>query len=464
MDRIKKLLTLIISISIVLTMTVGVFGAEITKDERRVLNALKKDEPFASKLDKRYINQFENYFSRDDVTVEKDSADAFLHYLSKAIVDYKNSAGKGMFFGQSDTSFENFQYAGACIGLYLEYDSATDAYYAVDGSGYVVIDPCPVIKDTGDSNEGKSFGISIEAIFAGVIFLIMLGFLINARKWIAKIRKHSAKNYDDEVDEMEVANRKTRRARLQTFSYKNFKQVVKYFYVPVLMCIFTVVFIYFAYKPYMTLIKSVKDGFIQNLTMNTYSEEKKDFSKTPLIKDKTIKGSEVKWPKYTEPYGEIECDEIDLKTKLYMGDSNYVLGGTVKKVVENDYEDTFESKFDENFKGAAGTYIGSSIPGDGKTILAGAHNTTFFKPLQKVKKGMTFNVTTTYAKYKYKVKDIKIFDADELDKAYDLQANKETLVLYTCYPFKKLDGDKSKRMFVYLDKTFGPSIDKGVMK
>ncbi len=464
MDRLKKLLTLTLSVAIALTMSVGVFGAEINKSEKGILNTLKKEEPFKSKLDQKYVNQFENYFSRDDVTLDKNTADAFLKYFSRAVVEYKNSKGKGLFFSQSDLSFEYFQYAGQCIGLYLEFDSTTNSYYAVDSSGYIVIDSRPVIKDTGDDDGGKSFGISIEAIFAVVILLIMFGFLLNAKKWIARIRKHSAKNYDDEVDEMEVANRKTRRARLQTFSYKNFKQVVKYFYVPVLMCIFTVVVLYFVYKPYTTLLKSVKEGFIQNLTLNTYSEDKKDFSKTPLIKEKTISGSQVKWPKYTEPYGVMECKDIKLHAPLYMGDSDYVLRGTIKKAVENDYDDAFVSKLDEKFKGAVGTYIGSSIPGDGKTILAGAHNTTFFKPLEKVKKGMVFDVTTTYAKYKYKVKDIRIYDAKERDEAYDLQANKETLVLYTCYPFEKLDGDKSKRMFVYLDKTFGPSIEKEVNK
>ena len=469
MGSLKRLLTCVFSAVFILTMTVGVFAAEINVDERRILNSFK-EEPFKTRLDKKYINQFENYFSMDNVNIEKPSADAFIQYFSKAVVEYKNSGGKGEIFSQSDVSFEYFQYAGEAIGIYLEYDSNTNSFYGVDNAGYVVIDSQKIIKDTGEDSkaeepEGKSFGISIEMIFAGIILLIFIGFAINAKKWVVRIRKHHDKNYDDEFDdEMEVANRKTRRARLQTFSYNNFKQVVKYFYVPILMCVVVVAVGYILYKPYTTLLKSIKEGFVQNLTLNTYSEETKDFSKTPLIKAKTIKGSQVSWPRYTEPYGVITCGKIKLNAPLYMGDSDYVLSGKVKGRVENDYDESFVGKLDEEFKGAAGTYIGSSIPGDGKTILVGAHDTTYFKPLEKVAKGMVMNVTTTYARYKYKVREIRIYDDFEKDKAYNLQSNKEQLVLYTCYPFGKLKGDKTKRYFVYLDKIFGPSIDKEVAK
>ena len=147
-----------------------------------------------------------------------------------------------------------------------------------------------------------------------------------------------------------------------------------------------------------------------------------------------------------------------------MGYSDYVLSGKYTNNVENDYGNEFVTNLNDDFKGAAGTYLGSSIPGDGKTVLVGAHNTTFFKPLEKVAPGMIMNVTTTYAKYKYKVRELRIYDSNEIDKAYNLQSKKETLILYTCYPFKKLSGDKSKRLFVYLDKIFGPSIDKEVTK
>ena len=474
MGRLKIILTLALSVAMLLAINASVFGAEINVNERKMLDAFKNAEPFATYLDKNYVNQFENYFSRDDIDIERKTAELFLDYFSKGLVEYKKSSGKGPVFSQSSTSLHYFQYAGSTIDLYLEYDSKSNSYYAVDNAGYIVIDPNKVIKDTDkeeksdnkkQAGDEQTWGVSIEVIFAGVVFLIFVGFLFNAKKWINRIRRHSDKNYDDEEDdEMEVANRKTRRARLQTFSYTNFKQVIKYFYVPIIMCIILVGTLVVVYWPYTEIYKSLKHGFVQNLTLNTYSEEKKDFKNVPIIKDKTIKGNQVHWPKFTEPYGLIECDKIGLAAPLYMGDSDYVLSGKIKRKVENDYDDEFEGKLQEEFNGAAGTYLGSSIPGDGKPILVGAHDTTYFAPLEKVKKGMVMGVTTTYARYKYKVTDIKVFDEGDYDKAYDLQADKETLILYTCYPFGKLNGDKSKRMFVYLDKTFGPSIDKEVTK
>lgn len=73
MERLKRLLTIVISLAILLAMNASVFGAEINKNERMILDSLKQ-EPFASNLDKKYINQFENYFSQDNVDVEKRTA------------------------------------------------------------------------------------------------------------------------------------------------------------------------------------------------------------------------------------------------------------------------------------------------------------------------------------------------------------------------------------------------------
>ncbi len=472
MGRIKKLLTLILSVAIVLVMSVGVFAAEINKEERRILNEFK-NEPFASHLDKKYVNQFENFFSTEYVDIEKESADVFLKNFSKAILASKDKKGKIRIFGQSSQSIQYFQKAGDAIGMYLEYDSNTNDYYAVDKDGYIVMDPQKIVKDTGDSSnsgntnnkaESKSWSFSIELIFVFVIFLCFLGFLINAKKWVRKIRKHSDKNYDDEEDEMEVANRKTRRARLQTFSYKNFKQVIKYFYVPIIMGVVIVLALMIVYRPYTSLYNSIKAGFIQELSINTFSEEIKTYEDAPLIKDAKISGENIVWPRYSDPYGTIKCDKIGLNATMFMGDSDYILSGRVKDKVENDFEDEFTSSMGDEFKGGAGTYLGSSIPGDGKTILVGAHDTTHFKALEKVQAGMVMEVNTSYARYKYKVREIRIYYAYEKDEAYDLNADKETLVLYTCYPFGKLKGDKSRRMFVYLDKIFGPSIDKEAKK
>ena len=43
--------------------------------------------------------------------------------------------------------------------------------------------------------------------------------------------------------------------------------------------------------------------------------------------------------------------------------------------------------------------------------------------------------------------------------AYDLAADQESLILYTCYPFDEI-GLTSQRFFVYADYTSGVVIDK----
>ena len=467
-EVLKKLITAILSFAMILAFSASIFAAEINKDEKRILEKIS-GEPYTSYMDIQYVNMLENYFSSDDVNIKKENADKFLKYLLKALKAHKELKDKGRTFDRASKSYQLFQHAGASIDLYLEYDSRVNDFYAVDKSGYIVCDSQKIIKDTGEDKVGKapqrSFNISIEIIFAFVILLCLLGVLINFRKWINKIRKHSDKNYDDEEeDEMELANRKTRRARLQTFSYKNFKQVLMYFYVPIIMIAIVVAVGFIFYRPYRPLLHSIKDGFVQTLSINSNSVKTKDFNDTKVIKDKTIDGKNVSWPKYSDNYGLLINKKLKMNVPLFMGDSDYILSGKPELKLENDFYDEFDENVKEEFKGGAGTYIGSSIPGNGKPILVGGHDTTFFAPLEKVKKGMEFAVITSYACYKYKVKDIKVFDQDELDDAYDLGAKKETLILYTCYPFGKLKGDKSKRLFVYLDKTYGPSISKEVIK
>lgn len=129
-------------------------------------------------------------------------------------------------------------------------------------------------------------------------------------------------------------------------------------------------------------------------------------------------------------YGQLICKDIKLEAPLYYGDS--------EKILEK----------------GAGQYSLSGMPGEGRSILIGAHDMTFFKPLEKIEKNQTVEIETTYGLYKYKVKEIKVLEADDPD-LYP-QEEKETLILYTCYPFGLILGDRSKRFVVYCDKVSGP--------
>ena len=87
MGRLKKLLTLVLSVALLLTINVSVFGAELNANEKKIL-AQFNEEPFSSNLDKKYINQFENYFSQDNVTIEKSQADSFIEYSISCFAVY----------------------------------------------------------------------------------------------------------------------------------------------------------------------------------------------------------------------------------------------------------------------------------------------------------------------------------------------------------------------------------------
>lgn len=133
---------------------------------------------------------------------------------------------------------------------------------------------------------------------------------------------------------------------------------------------------------------------------------------------------EVKKPLVGTIFGEIVCEGVDLKTPLYYGDSDEVL------------------------EKGAGLYIGGSLPGENGTILVGGHDTTFMAPLEKIKKGDSIKVVTTYGTYQYEVTDMKA--ADVMDEtAYDLSKTTEELILYTCYPFGKVTSERTERYYVY---------------
>ena len=234
---------------------------------------------------------------------------------------------------------------------------------------------------------------------------------------------------------MEVANRKTRKARLQTFSYRSVKQLLRYFYVPIVMGLIVVAVGTLIKTQYKDIIDSVDANFINTQPLYREGEGKeKVFVESTESSAETVELSKITWPKYGEQYGVLKCKKLDINTPVYFGDRGTLL------------------------EKGAGSYIGSMLPGMKQTILIGAHDTTYFAGLEKVHQGDRFTFTTEYGIYKYEVKDMKIVKQDQFESAYNLGAKKEQLILYTCYPFGRLNGTKEERMFVYLDKISGPDI------
>lgn len=147
-----------------------------------------------------------------------------------------------------------------------------------------------------------------------------------------------------------------------------------------------------------------------------------------------IKSENVVYPGYGVQFGEISIPDCEVKCPLFMGDG------------------------DISLKNGAGVYYGSFIPGYGGTILIAGHNNTFFNGLKNAKAGQEITIRTSYGDYKYKIRETAV--RDSLDTtAYDLSADYENLVLYTCYPFDEV-GLTNKRLFVYADLTDGIPIEK----
>lgn len=432
----KKLLAPLLSLIMCVGFSVNIYAGEFNQNERSIIEQISGDT-FTVKIEQRYINQLKNYFCQDNVNIEKVDADDFVLYLKEALNGKQQLDEQSGDFDSQSLVYQNFQKAGTCIGLFLEYDSSVNDFYAIDESGYIVIDTQDIIKNTGNT-ESNSWNFSIEAIFAVAIGICILGIIANLRRWNRKLKRRSEKKYEDEdeeEDELEVADRKTRRARLQTFSYRSVKQVLRYFYIPIIMGLFVIGIGFVVINTQNEIIDSVQTNFIK--TQPLYLQDEEEFSPATVKPDeqqKTISLSNVAYPQYSEQYGRLQCDALKIDAPVYWGDRSHLLANGV------------------------GSYSGGFIPGMGGTVLIGAHDTTYFEGLEKVKEGDVFTFTTEYGIYTYKVTGTKIFDEGKYDEAYDLSASKEQLVLYTCYPFGKLNGTKKQRMFVYLDKTNGPDI------
>ncbi|MHB8130879.1 MAG: class D sortase [Mobilitalea sp.] len=148
-----------------------------------------------------------------------------------------------------------------------------------------------------------------------------------------------------------------------------------------------------------------------------------------LVNDSSsaLEESEFRVPTLETQYGTIICDTVALTAPLYYGDSESSLSNGV------------------------GQYPLSGFPGKGKPILVSGHDVTFFAPLEKIEIGNVINITTNYGEYEYKVVATKIAGSADTT-AYDLTQDKEQLILYTCYPFGQVIGDRKDRFFVYCDR------------
>ncbi len=156
-----------------------------------------------------------------------------------------------------------------------------------------------------------------------------------------------------------------------------------------------------------------------------------DYTKIPPKTSGEIDFKNFDFPKIGTQYGQLKCDKINLNVPIYYGDD------------------------EKSLSRGAGQYVQSGIFGQQKDIIIGGHDVTFFAPLKNVKEGYIFEADTRYGRFQYVVTDIKVLQANS-EAAYDLSSKKERLILYTCYPFGSILGERPNRYFVYCDKLSGP--------
>lgn len=210
---------------------------------------------------------------------------------------------------------------------------------------------------------------------------------------------------------------------------------------PIIFCLIIYTAVFAAIYPYLTFVSAGSNLF--------FSEGEKDYSTeydnifVPVSEDKnkdkdnkkkSVAIRNVQFPKYGDLFGEIIIEDCGIDNNLFFGDGEVSL------------------------RNGIGTYNGSFIPGYGRTILLAGHNNTYYNGLKNAKKGQEVLIRTSYGNYRYKIKKTAVKDAKDRS-SFDLDADYENLIMYTCYPFDEI-GLTEKRFFVYADYVSGPIINK----
>lgn len=225
---------------------------------------------------------------------------------------------------------------------------------------------------------------------------------------------------------------KKRRHRHKVANGKSF------FILPIIFFIGIYLVLYIALNPMITTVSSLGGLMFSDLEIDYSTEYKNIFVPVTDENNKTeyIGLDSIEYPMYGNQFGELIIEDCDIESKLFFGDGEVAL------------------------RNGVGVYNGSFIPGYGRTILVAGHNNTDFNGLKNAKEGQIVKIRTSYGNYEYKITKKAIARYDD-KSAYDLTADYENLVMYTCYPFDEL-GLTEHRYFVYAEYISGPKIDKNV--
>ncbi|QPA30745.1 class D sortase [Thermaerobacillus caldiproteolyticus] len=153
--------------------------------------------------------------------------------------------------------------------------------------------------------------------------------------------------------------------------------------------------------------------------LNGYKYEKGINAAKPLPKETATKATSTptktaaaiypRQPKLGENIGELIIPKLNASLPIYHGTNE-----------------------DELEKGV-GHYAGSVLPGEPDNCVLAGHRDTVFRKLGEVGKGDLLIVKTVAGEFTYKVRKVRIVDAD--DRTVIVPKPKATLTVSTCYPF-----------------------------
>lgn len=216
---------------------------------------------------------------------------------------------------------------------------------------------------------------------------------------------------------------------------------------PIIFFIGTYLVIYLAFAPTLTTIVNAGSLFFSDVKMDYSTDYENIF--VPASENDSLKAiekdnktyidiSSFVFPKYGNQFGKLTIEDCDIDCKLFFGDGDVAL------------------------RNGVGIYNGSFIPGYNGTILVAGHNHTYFNGLKNASEGQIVEIKTNYGDYEYRITGFEVKKSTD-SSAYDLDADYENLIMYTCYPFDEL-GLTTYRYFVYAEYVSGPQIDKTVQE
>lgn len=149
-------------------------------------------------------------------------------------------------------------------------------------------------------------------------------------------------------------------------------------------------------------------SFLEGYTASTESDlDQLQFEKSKLEKDKPVLYQDI--PDMGEEIGELLIPKFNQTFPIYQGTDDQVL------------------------KKGVGHVANSALPGESNHSILSGHRDTVFRGLKELKENEKFIVTTQAGEFLYKIKKIRIVDAD--DQTVMTPKPKAMLTLTTCYPF-----------------------------